>query len=92
MDAFCRAAQAANTKISEIGTIAAGEGTASFIDERGKKLSFQPFLGRGSGVNQCMGFPIQLPINPLATITIATTAMCLIKSDVTLAPRFLVTR
>jgi len=38
VDAFCRAAQAANTKISEIGTIAAGEGTASFIDERGKKL------------------------------------------------------
>ena len=40
VDAFCRAAQAANTKISEIGTIAAGEGTARFNDGRGKELSF----------------------------------------------------
>jgi thiamine-monophosphate kinase len=40
VDTFCRAAQAANTKISEIGTIAAGEGTARFNDGRGKELSF----------------------------------------------------
>ena len=40
VDAFCRAAQAANTKITEIGTVAAGEGTARFNDGRGKELSF----------------------------------------------------
>ena len=40
VDAFCHAALAASAKVSEIGTIAAGEGAASFIDERGKKLRF----------------------------------------------------
>ena len=40
VDAFRRAAQAANTKITEIGTVAAGEGTARFNDGRGKELSF----------------------------------------------------
>jgi thiamine-monophosphate kinase len=40
VDAFCRAAPAAGTKVTGIGTIAAGEGTARFIDRCGRTLSF----------------------------------------------------
>ena len=37
---FSEAARAANVKVTEIGTIAAGEGTARFIDGSGKALRF----------------------------------------------------
>lgn len=40
IQAFGEAARAANVKVTEIGRIAAGEGTARFIDGSGKVLSF----------------------------------------------------
>jgi thiamine-monophosphate kinase len=40
VEPFFRAALAANTKVSEIGTIAAGEGAARFVDRDGIVLSF----------------------------------------------------
>jgi len=40
LHAFSQAAQAANVKVTEIGRIAAGEGAARFVGERGELLSF----------------------------------------------------
>jgi thiamine-monophosphate kinase len=38
VDAFCHAALAASTTVSEIGTLGAGEGTARFFDQCGRTL------------------------------------------------------